>query len=262
MATQVSGTAFITGGASGIGRGSAEILAQNGITNLALVDLNLEQLRRTREDLQTRFPQVVVETLVADVSIEASVDHAVRDTALLFGRIDIAVHSAGISGQTGLIHELSLSDWQKVIDINQTGLWLCQRAVIRQMMAQELRGPRLGKGVIVNVSSIFGIATPPAQFGIDPYTAAKHAVVAITKHDAKAYAPEGIRINTICPGFVDTPLIRADIEAGHFASHFEQTPMGRAASIEEIAESVLYLASPMSSYTCGMALVVDGGYTA
>ncbi|KAB8233861.1 SDR family NAD(P)-dependent oxidoreductase [Aspergillus alliaceus] len=261
MACKVTGTAFITGAGSGIGKTTALNFARHGITSLALLDINLAQLENTRNELHIAFPHVEVEALHVDVTDEASVDGAIEMAVSRFGRIDIAVHSAGISGTPTKTHELHLSEWQKVIDINQTGLWLSQRGVVRQMLTQESRGVREGRGVIVNLSSMYGVAAPPGSFGIVPYTAAKHAVVAITKLDAKTYAKEGIRINAICPGYVDSPLIHAAIESGGLNSEFEKTPMGRPASLDEIADSILFLASPMSSYMCGSALVVDGGYT-
>ncbi|OGM39377.1 short chain dehydrogenase/reductase family oxidoreductase [Aspergillus bombycis] len=261
MACKVTGTAFITGAASGIGKATALKFAEQGITSLALLDVNLAQLEATRDELRSTFPHVETEILQVDVTKEASVDEAIRKTVSRFGRIDIAVNSAGISGMPTKTHELSLPEWQKVIDINQTGLWLCQRGVIQQMLTQESRGVRQGRGVIINLSSMYGIAAPPASFGIIPYTAAKHAVVGITKLDAKTYGKQGIRINAICPGYVDTPIIRAAIESGTMNSEFENTPLGRPADPEEIADSILYLASPMSSFVCGTALVVDGGYT-
>ncbi|KAE8380101.1 hypothetical protein BDV26DRAFT_290662 [Aspergillus bertholletiae] len=261
MACKVTGTAFITGGASGIGKATALKFAEQGITSLALLDVNLAQLESTRDELRSAFPHVETEIIQVDVADEASVNNAVQKTVSRFGRIDIAVNSAGISGIPTKTHELSLSAWQKVIDINQTGLWLCQKAVIQQMLKQESRGTRQGRGVIINLSSMFGVSAPPAEFAIIPYTAAKHAVVAITKLDAKTYGKEGIRINAICPGYVDTPIIRQGIESGSMNSEFEKTPLGRPADAEEIADSILYLASPMSSFVCGAALVVDGGHT-
>ncbi|KAJ5195458.1 uncharacterized protein N7498_008896 [Penicillium cinerascens] len=259
MACQVKGTAFITGGGSGIGKATALAFAKNGIGALALADLNISALESTCHEINIQFPNVQVEMLQVNVADEACVDSAVRKTVERFGGIDIGINCAGISGNPTPTDQMSLSEWQKVIDINQTGLWLCQRAVIRQMLTQESRGLREGRGVIVNVSSMFGIAGPPSPSGIPHYTAAKHAVVGLTKMDAKAYSRQGIRINAICPGFVDTPIL-----SDHFDSMkplFEATPIGRPAQVEEISDALLFLSSSMSSYICGAALVVDGGNT-
>ncbi|KAJ5083895.1 hypothetical protein NUU61_008474 [Penicillium alfredii] len=261
MACYVSGIAFITGGGSGIGRSTALAFAKGGIQGLALVDVNLQLLEHTRDEIRSQYPLIDVEILDANVADEASVDAAVRKTVERFGHIEIGVNCAGISGTPTPTHEMPLQEWQKVIGINQTGVWLCQRALVRQMLTQESQGLRAGRGVIVNVSSMFGIGGPPGPFSIPHYTAAKHAVIGVTKMDAKAYAREGIRVNAICPGFVDTPILSAQIQSGSMDSQFQMTPVGRPAQVEEISDAVLFLASPMSSYMCGATLVVDGGYT-
>ncbi|KAJ5637753.1 hypothetical protein N7490_007632 [Penicillium lividum] len=263
MAPMVKGTAFITGGhqSTGIGKSTAIAFAQNGISSLALVDLNLSVLQKTCDEIQGGYPHVAVEIFQINVADQASVEEVVSKTVDLFGGIDIGINCAGISGTPTPTHLMSLAEWQKVIDVNQTGVWLCQRSLIRQMLKQESRGVREGRGIIVNVSSMFGVGGPPGPFSISHYTAAKHAVVGVTKMDAKSYAREGIRINAICPGFVDTPIIGEQIKSGSMNPQFEMTPLGRPAYVEEISDALLFLSSPMSSYMCGAALVVDGGYT-
>ncbi|KAJ5327697.1 hypothetical protein N7452_008087 [Penicillium brevicompactum] len=261
MTSQIQGIAFITGGASGIGKSTAFTLARNGIKGLALLDLNVSLLEDVRSEIQSQYPTVDVEIFQVNVADESSVNTAVQKTVERYGRIDIGVNCAGISGTPTSTHQMSLEEWRKVIDINQTGVWLCQRALIRQMLSQESRGLREGRGVIVNVSSMFGIGGPPGPFGIPHYTAAKHAVVGLTKMDAKAYSKDGIRINAICPGFVDTPIIKEQIESGSMDAQFQMTPIGRPAQVEEISDVMLFLCSVSSSYMCGAALVVDGGFT-
>ncbi|RLM00087.1 hypothetical protein CFD26_106972 [Aspergillus turcosus] len=262
MASQVQGTAFITGGASGIGKATAHVLAKNGISGVALVDVNQALLEETQKELLSQHAQLRVAVLQVDVTDEVAVEAAVRETVEEFGGIDIGVNAAGIGGRWAASHDMQLTDWQRVIDINQTGLWICQRALIRQMLKQESRGAREGRGTIVNIASIYGVTAPPGEFGIAPYVASKHAVVGITKMDAKAYAREGIRINAICPGWVDTPMISRSIESGALDTQFAMIPLGRPAVADEIANAILFLASPMSSYMCGAAMVVDGGVTA
>ncbi|KAJ6090337.1 hypothetical protein N7486_009152 [Penicillium sp. IBT 16267x] len=261
MAPMVKGTAFITGGASGIGKSTAIAFAQNGIRALALLDLNLSLLEATRDEIRGQFPLIKVEIFEVNVADEESVEAAVTKVVDQFGSIEIGINCAGISGTPTPTHLMSLAEWQKVIDVNQTGVWLCQRALIQQMLKQESRGVRDGRGVIVNISSMFGVGGPPGPFSIGHYTAAKHAVVGITRMDAKTYAREGIRINAICPGYVDTPIIKRGIESGALNIQFEFTPIGRPAHVEEISDALLFLSSPMSSYMCGAAMVVDGGYT-
>ncbi|RJE24923.1 short chain dehydrogenase [Aspergillus sclerotialis] len=261
MVYELKGTAFITGGGSGIGKSTAFAFAQNGIQGLVLVDINATVLEGTRDELKTRYPKLEVLIIATDVANEASVDSAVNAAVEKFGRVDIAINSAGISGVVKKSADMDLKDWQKVIDVNQTGVWLCQRAMIRQMLKQESSGPREGRGVIVNVSSMYGVTCPPPEFAIGPYVASKHAVVAFTKFDAKTYGPHGIRINAICPGYVDTPILGNALKAGHMQPELEKTPLRRAAQVEEIADSILFLVSPRSSFMCGAALVVDGGYS-
>ncbi|KAJ5720689.1 uncharacterized protein N7483_008623 [Penicillium malachiteum] len=245
MTFQVKGTAFITGGGSGIGKATAITLAENGISALALVDLNLIVLEATRDEIKARYPHVQGKIFKTNVAEEESVEDAVCKTVELFGSIDIGINCAGISGTPTPTHLMSLLEWQKVIDVNQTGVWLCQRALIRQMLKQESKGIREGRGLIVNVSSMFGVGGPPGPFRIPHYTAAKH----------------GILINAICPGFVDTPIIGEQIKSGSMNPQFEMTPIGRPAQVEEISDVLLFLSSPGSSYMCGAALVADGGYT-
>lgn len=121
----------------GIGRGTAHKLAQNGIKNLALLDVNISALENIRDELQAQYPTIQTLVLQTDVSDESSVATAIQKTTEKYGRIDIAINSAGISGNPCPTHELSLGEWKKVIDINQTGVWLCQRALIQQMLKQE-----------------------------------------------------------------------------------------------------------------------------
>lgn len=137
MACQVKGTAFITGGGSGIGKATALSFAQNGIKSIALVDLNLPPLEKTRDELRTQFQSIKVEAFQANVADEASVENAVREAVKHFGGIDIGINCAGISGTPTPTDRMTLAEWQKVIDVNQTGVWLCQRALIRQMLQQE-----------------------------------------------------------------------------------------------------------------------------
>ncbi|GIJ99662.1 hypothetical protein Aspvir_003663 [Aspergillus viridinutans] len=244
MAHQVQGTAFITGGASGIGEATAHVLAKNGISALALLDVNPVLLEETKKQLLAEYAQLRVAAFQVDVRDEAAVEDAVRKTAEEFGQIDIGVNAAGISGKAGPSHDTDLSDWQRVIDINQTGLWICQRALIRQMLKQESRGARDGRGTIVNIASMYGVRAPSGDIAIAPYVAAKHAVVGNDQDDL------WIR------------LIRRSIESGALDSQVAMIPLGRRAVADEIANAILFLASPMSSYMCGEAMVVDGGLTA
>ncbi|GAT19228.1 short chain dehydrogenase/reductase family oxidoreductase [Aspergillus luchuensis] len=233
MACKVSGTAFITGGGNGIGKTTAFTLAQNGIEALSLLDVNEVLLQRTKNELATSHPNVAVELTVGDVSKEACVDEAVRRTVERFGRIDISVHCAGIVGQPTATHELTAAEWQRVIDINQTGVLLCQKAVIRQMLTQEY------------VSLVHLRGRRPAKRLAD-------------RADAKAYIQQEIRINAICPGYTDTDLIRTYWDAGFMEPDSQRVAIGRRAQPEEIADALLFLASPMSSYMHWINTIADG----
>ncbi|KAL4946488.1 hypothetical protein BDV06DRAFT_208615 [Aspergillus oleicola] len=260
----VSGTAFITGGASapGIGKTIAHVFAQNGISGLALVDVSTSNLESAQSEFTATYPHVRVETFTVDVTKEDQIAAAVQSTAKRFDRIDISVHGAGISGALAGTHDLALEGWQTVIGVNQTGVMLCDKWVVKQMLTQRLLPGYEGRGIIVNIASMFGVKSPPGSMGAVAYAASKHAVVGITKVDAKTYAGQGIRINAICPGYVDTPLIHNGLESGALAMEVEKAALKRPARPEEIADAVLFLASRMGSYMCAGALVVDGGYTA
>ncbi|PKX97754.1 SDR family NAD(P)-dependent oxidoreductase [Aspergillus novofumigatus IBT 16806] len=251
MASQVQGTAFITGGASGIGKATAHVLARNGISAVALVDVNLELLEETKRELLSENAQLRVAVFEVDVTDEVSVEDAVRKTAEEFGQIDIGVNAAGVSGKPGPSHETELSEWQRVIDINQTGVWMCQRALIRQMLKQEYVFACLEER-----------AKDAARLSMAPPGELRLRLMWLRNMDAKSYAGQGIRINAICPGWVETPMISRSIECGALDSQFAMIPLGRPAVADEIANAILFLASPMSSYMCGEAMVVDGGLTA
>ncbi|KAJ5812347.1 short chain dehydrogenase/reductase family oxidoreductase [Penicillium riverlandense] len=261
MVLQLSGSAFITGAGGGIGQSVVLAFARYGVSKLALVDVNPDHLEDTRKLLNSQYPHVETTLLPVDVSDEPSVQNAIENVAKEFKRIDYAVNCAGIGGHHAPTHEMPLREWQRVIEVNQTGVWLCQKYLVLQMLEQESRGVREGRGVIVNVSSMYGRVAPPAAAGIAPYTAAKHAVMGLTKTDARLYAPMGIRINAICPGYVDTPLIQGRIESGVMEEEFRRTPAGRPAMTEEISDAIVFLSSPMASFMHGVGLAVDGGYT-
>ncbi|GFN10641.1 hypothetical protein AtubIFM55763_009567 [Aspergillus tubingensis] len=260
MTYLLRGTAFITGAGSGIGAGVAHKFIQNGISKLALVDINSSSLQKVSESLKQTSPYAELLTASVDVTNEAQVNNAVQTAATKFGRVDIGVNCAGVGDAGEPTHQLSLRDWQRTVDINQTGVWLSQRALLQQMLTQTSCGYRRGRGVIVNVCSSLGISASATGIPFPAYVSSKHGVMGLTKMDAKYYAPSGIRINAVCPGFVNTPMISDAVDSGAFKEEVESTPIGRAADVEEITDSILFLASPMSSYVYGAGLVVDGGY--
>ncbi|KAJ5089446.1 hypothetical protein N7532_008130 [Penicillium argentinense] len=255
------GSAFITGAGSGIGRGVALAFARYGVNRLALLDHKASSLEGTRNQLKIDFPETEIAILPADVTDEVSIQEAVRQATGQFRRIDYGINCAGIGGSRDPTHEMALEDWKRVIDINLTGVWICQKHLLQQMLKQDSRSDREGRGVIVNIASMYGLSSPPPAVGVSAYTASKHGVMGLTKTDAKVYARKGIRINAICPGYVHTPLIGKAIESGSMDKEFERTPAGRAGTVEEIADSIAFIASPMSSFTYGTGMTVDGAYS-
>ncbi|PYI13178.1 short chain dehydrogenase/ reductase [Aspergillus violaceofuscus CBS 115571] len=261
MSCQVEGTALITGAGSGIGEQTALHLATNGISALTLVDIDPSGLDHVHQALQASHPTVQVLVVRADVTDEAAVEAAFQETVAAFQRVDIVINAAGVGQPFQSTPDLSKEDWEKVIRVNLTGVWLCQRASIRQMLAQEPRSARQGRGVIVNVASALGLTTPSTLLPTTAYVSSKHAVMGLTKSDAKIYAAEGIRINAVCPGWCRTPLIQSELDSGELSAEILSAPVQRVAEVEEIASAVLFLASSMSSFVYGTGLMVDGGYS-
>ncbi|RAL11427.1 SDR family NAD(P)-dependent oxidoreductase [Aspergillus homomorphus CBS 101889] len=261
MSCQVEGTALITGAGSGIGEQTALQLAANGISALTLLDIDPAGLDRVHQILQASHPGVQVLIMPADVADEAAVDAAFQDTVAKFQRVDIVINAAGVGQPFQPTPELSKVDWEKVIRVNLTGVWLCQRAAIRHMLEQPSRSARQGRGVIVNIASALGLTTPSTGLPTTAYVSSKHAVMGLTKSDARIYAEQGIRINAVCPGWVRTPLMQSELDSGALSAEILSAPVKRIAETEEIASAILFLASPMSSFVYGAGLMVDGGYS-
>ncbi len=243
--------AIITGGGSGIGRATARIFAREGAT-LVLADVSEAGGNETLQMIKDLGADGIF--VKADVANEQQVDALVASAIAKYGRLDCAFNNAGIGGAGRLTHEYSLEEWNRVIAINLTGVWLCMRAEIAQMLKQ-------GSGVIVNTSSIMGLT---GAIRVPAYTAAKHGVAGLTKAAALEYARHGIRINAVCPAPIYTPLLmagfekRPDIEARYARSE----PMKRIGQPEEVGEAVAWLCSDRASYVTGLPMPVDGGYMA
>jgi NAD(P)-dependent dehydrogenase (short-subunit alcohol dehydrogenase family) len=157
-----------------------------------------------------------------------------------------------------------MEDFQRVLAVNTTGVWLCQRAQIRQMLKQEKRTDsyRSYRGSIVNTASMYGLVGPTLNVPSTAYATSKHAVVGLSKADAIAFAPQGIKINALCPGYVATPLVMSSMNAGSvLEDERKKVPVQRLAEMEEIGDCVAWLHSEASSYVVGAAMVADGGFT-
>jgi 3alpha(or 20beta)-hydroxysteroid dehydrogenase len=231
--------AIVTGASRGIGLGIVERFAEEGASVIATSSSNPSDV----------YP-AGVKGMKLDVASEADWTDVTKAVLDEHGRIDVLVNNAGIIVYEPC-HELSLDDWNRVVAINQTGVFLGMRAVIPTMQAQK-------SGSIVNVSSIWGNAAVP---GGHVYHATKGAVIMMTKNAAITYVGDGIRVNSMLPGFIDTPLTQSqDPEINKFV--VGMTPMGRAGTPTEIANGCVFLASDESQFMTGADLVIDGGYLA
>ena len=252
MAGQLEGkVSLITGGGSGIGKASALAFAREG-SKVVAADVNVEGGEQTVRLIQDTGGEATF--VRADVSNSGDVSDMVSHAVQTYNRLDCAFNNAGISGGRGRIHEYTEDDWSRVLNINLTGVWLCMKYEIIQMLKQ-------GGGAIVNTASVMGLvggSRSPA------YGATKHGVVGLTKTGAVDYAQEAIRINAVCPGYIRTPMIEQSILSDPVAEErvVSRHPMHRLGTPEEIAEAVVWLCSDAASFVTGHAMTVDGGYVA
>jgi NAD(P)-dependent dehydrogenase (short-subunit alcohol dehydrogenase family) len=244
--------ALITGAGSGIGRATSRIFAREG-ARLVLADVVVEGGQQTLAMIADTGGEAVF--IKTDVSKPGEVEAAVSKAVETYGRLDCAFNNAGIEGERGLTHECKEENWDRVIAINLTGVWLCMKAEIAQLLSQG------NGGAIVNTSSGAGLV---GAKGMPAYVAAKHGVAGLTKTAAIEYGPRGIRVNAVCPGPIRTPMMdrllgkRPEAEA-RFA---RGGPLKRLGEAEEIGETVAWLCSDRASYVTGLPMPVDGGFMA
>ncbi len=242
---------LVTGAASGIGRATALAFAREG-AKVVVSDVSPEG-EQTVAMIRARGGGGIFAR--CDVSDPAEVESLVTATMRAYGRIDCAFNNAGIEGARAPILEYPDEAWNRVLSVNLTGVWLCMKHELREMA-------RAGSGAIVNNASILGVV---GFAGSPAYTAAKHGVIGLTKVAALELAPKGIRVNAVCPGFIETPMLaRAGITSDEKMKQAVTAlePIGRMGKPEEIAEAVLWLCSPAASFVTGHAMLVDGGYVA
>lgn len=247
LASLTGKVTLVTGGSTGIGRATARAFAAAG-ASVVLTDVNEAAGEAVAQELRDAGQTALF--VRADVSQAADVTRLVTETVAQFGRIDCAHNNAGILGGIARLADVSEDEYDRLMGVNLKGVWLCLKAEILQMQRQ-------GGGAIVNTASIAGIR---GSAWLPIYSTTKHGVVGLTRAAALGYAEDGIRVNAVCPGYVDTQMVTNTPLLQQRAA--ERTPMGRLATPEEIAAAVVWLCSDAASYMTGEALVMDGGATA
>jgi NAD(P)-dependent dehydrogenase (short-subunit alcohol dehydrogenase family) len=243
--------AVVTGAGSGMGRDTVRAFAEAGAA-VVLADVDEEALGTATDELTGSGHQAL--GVACDVSDEDQVAALVQRTVAAFGRLDMAFNNAGIQVPPSDAADEPAATFDRVNAVNLRGVWTCMKHELRQMRAQ-------GSGAIVNCSSLGGLVGLPGRAS---YHASKHGVLGLTKSAALEYAPLGIRINAVCPGAIETPMVTDMIAKGelHVPDAVANQPIGRLGRGDEIAAAVLWLCSPGASLVLGVALPVDGGYTA
>jgi len=242
--------ALVTGGASGIGLATAMAFARAG-ARVAIADVDAAGGENATRHIREAGGEAIF--IATDVSRAGDVECLVQRTVEAFGRLDCAFNNAGIFGRSALLADYAEEDWNRVIDINLKGVWLCMKYEIPQMLA---RG-----GAIVNASSVSGLVGSKSS---PLYAASKHGVTGLTRTAALQYARQNIRVNCVCPGAIHTPMLEEIFShnPANRAKYTDAAPIGRLAEPEEVAEAVVWLCSDASAYITGVALPVDGGWVA
>jgi NAD(P)-dependent dehydrogenase (short-subunit alcohol dehydrogenase family) len=247
--------ALVTGAGAGIGRATALKFAEEG-AKVVVSDVNVEGGEETVAMIAKNGGEAIF--VKADVSSAADVDALIGKTVDTYGRLDCACNNAGIEGKIAPLAEQPEDNFDRIIDVNAKGTFLCLKAEITQMLKN-------GGGAIVNLASVAGLIGFP---GLSPYVASKHAVNGLTKNAALEYAKQGIRVNSICPGGIDTRMLDslAEQATGGTQSTHEMMdplhPMGHIGKPEEVAELIVWLCSPRASFVTGTNIPIDGGYVA
>lgn len=240
--------ALVTGAASGMGRATALAFAREG-AKVVLADWAEEGGRQTEAMIATNGGEALF--VKTDVSLSSEVDRLFDQALDRFGAINYAYNNAGIGGPNATLEEITEADWDSVIAINLKSVWLCMRRELAYMKDHD-------GGAIVNAASNVGVI---AIMNAGAYVAAKHAVIGITKAAALEFATEGIRINCVCPGVIDTPMVDNALQGNDIIRQWmtNLVPMKRMGASEEVAEAVLWLCSDASSFVNGHPLVIDAG---
>ena len=239
--------ALVTGGGSGIGRATSLLLAERG-ANVLVADIDGTHADKVASEIGDAASASQV-----DVTDIAGVDAMVQTAVSTYGALHIAVNNAGTSGTFGATADVDPDDWRRVIELNLNGVFYCMRAEIPAILAA-------GGGAVVNTSSGAGLM---GFAGLPAYVASKHGVIGLTRSAALEYSAKGVRVNCVCPGTVRTPMLEAfSGDEATLEAMGRAMPIKRLATPEEIAEAIVWLASPAASYVTGHALAVDGGAAA
>lgn len=244
--------AFVTGAAGGIGFAVAKMFAEAG-AKVAMADIDGKGIVQAADLLEKNGYEALPLTL--DVADEEQVRDAVDKTVKHFGRLDLAYNNVGIHAPVCPLAEAERDDFDRVVAVNLGGVWNCTKHEIRAMLNNGADGGR-----IVNCSSQSGLV---GSANIAAYTASKHGVLGLTKCAALEYARHGIRINAVCPGTTDTPMVRKAAEDApeHMAAIIEAIPLRRMGQAEEVASAVLWLCSDYAGFAVGQTIAIAGGYT-
>lgn len=238
---------LVTGAAGGIGRAAAVAFAAEG-ARVAILDRTEAALEETRSSLDAVGADVVA--IVCDIAVPEQVAAAVDEVISRFGRLDIAFNNAGVENRPAPLHEIEITEWDRILGVNLRGTFVCMKYEIAQMVRQ-------GGGVVVNTSSGAGIR---GVAGGASYAASKHAIIGMTRSAALDYAKLNIRVNAVLPGNIETSMMDR-FTAGDIQKAIDLEPVGRLGKPEEIAEAVLWMASDLGGFVTGSSLVVDGGWS-
>jgi gluconate 5-dehydrogenase len=242
-------TAIVTGAGGGLGAACAEAMAEAG-ADVVLVDIDPIGLATTSATIAALGQRALA--VECDIADEAAVAAMVAQAIAMFGSIEILINNAGIGDPEPLqIHQYPTDQWNKVMAVNLNGQFFCARAVLQHMVPEK-------RGKSINIASMWGLAGPSSIFPLPAYAATKGAIVNLTREMALQYAPLGITVNAICPGFYRTNLGPFD-DPEFLKAVTDFTPMGRIAEPHEIKGTAIYLASAASNFVTGLMLVADGG---